>query len=65
MLLEGIEEFELEPAQCWFLGDSQTDAEAGRRAGVHTALVGDHPDESAEVVAPNLQAMLDLLRARL
>lgn len=54
MLLEAISRHALDPSSCWFLGDSLTDAQAGRAAGVHTALVGDHHRESADIVAPSL-----------
>ena len=61
MLLESIEEFGLDPRRSWFVGDSLTDAAAGRAAGVLTALVGDHPSGSADLQAPNLAILYDLL----
>ncbi len=50
MLLEAIEEHHLVPAECWFVGDSLTDAIAGKAAGVKTALIGDFSSDSADLV---------------
>lgn len=64
MLLEAIKEFNLEPAACWFLGDAATDAQAGRSAGVKTALIGNFLPEEADVIIPDqagLQVFIDLL----
>ncbi len=63
MLLEAITEHNLVPAQCWFIGDSASDALAGRAAGVRTVLIGEHPTESADVIIPHhsgLFALIDL-----
>lgn len=65
MLLEAITDFGLEPERCWFLGDSITDAQAGRAAGVRTALVGEFSDTDADVVAPTLIEMQSRLPAKL
>lgn len=54
MLLEAIAELDIDAAASWFLGDSVTDAMAGRAAGVPTILVGDHPADAAEIVVPHL-----------
>jgi D-glycero-D-manno-heptose 1,7-bisphosphate phosphatase len=64
MLLEAIKEFDLDPAACWFLGDAVTDAQAGRSAGVKTALIGNFLPEEADVIIPDhagLQVFIDLL----
>jgi D-glycero-D-manno-heptose 1,7-bisphosphate phosphatase len=58
MLLEAIADHDLDAAQCWFLGDSLTDAQAGRAAGVRTALVGEFSADDADVVAPTLADLL-------
>ena len=42
MLLDAACELELELAECWMVGDSDRDVEAGRRAGCRTVLV-EHP----------------------
>jgi len=39
MLLQAAEEFDLELAQCWMVGDSARDIEAGQRAGCRTIRV--------------------------
>lgn len=65
MLLEAIGDFGLQPEQCWFLGDSITDAQAGNAAGVKTALVGDFSNADADVVAPTFSEILPRLKARL
>lgn len=55
MLLEAIRDHHVDPNRSWFIGDSLTDAQAGRAAGVHTILVGDHPPEAADIVVPALK----------
>lgn len=54
MLLEAIQDLDLDPAASVFLGDSTSDAQAGRAAGVRTVLVGEHPQDAADVVVPTL-----------
>lgn len=54
MLLEAIRDLDLDPAASVFLGDSVSDAQAGRAAGIRTVLVGDHPPDAADVVVPSL-----------
>ncbi len=65
MLLEAIDDHDLDPAQCWFLGDTLTDAQAGRAAAVYTALVGEHDRADADIVAPSLAAITAPLLAAL
>lgn len=62
MLLDAIADLDLDPAQCWFLGDSRSDAEAGRRAGVRTILLGEHPSTAADVVVQSLSDVLPLVQ---
>lgn len=38
MLLQAIREFDLDPAQCVMVGDSDRDVEAARRAGIHNII---------------------------
>ncbi len=38
-ILETIERHGLDPAQCWMVGDRESDIDAGRNAGVRTAAV--------------------------
>lgn len=61
MLLEAIADFGLDPAQCWFLGDSISDAQAGKSAGVRTALVGEFATDDADIIAPSLALMQQAL----
>lgn len=65
MLLEAMVEHHLNAEACWFLGDSITDAQAGRAAGVHTALIGYHPHNAADLVAETVEALLPELRVAL
>jgi len=62
MLLEAIVDGELDPHRCWFLGDSLTDAQAGRAAGVRTALVGEFGPDDADIVTATLTDMQPRLR---
>lgn len=62
MLVEAIHDLGLDPATTWMIGDSETDAEAGRRAGVRTMLVGPFPPHAADVVVPDLRAALEILK---
>ncbi|HVU24973.1 MAG TPA: HAD-IIIA family hydrolase [Opitutus sp.] len=39
-ILEMIAAHDLDPAQCWMVGDSASDVHAGLDAGIHAALVG-------------------------
>jgi D-glycero-D-manno-heptose 1,7-bisphosphate phosphatase len=65
MLLEAMEELGIDASRSWFLGDSMTDAQAGRAAGVHTALIGPFEADAADLVMAShaeLQALIDVLR---
>lgn len=54
MLLDAIRNHAIDASRSWFIGDSLTDAQAGRAAGVHTILVGEHPTDAADIVVPAL-----------
>lgn len=54
MLLEAIADHDIDPGESWFVGDSTTDAQAGRGAGVRTLLVGAFPPDAADVVVATL-----------
>lgn len=45
-ILETCAKDHLDPSQCWMIGDSPSDWEAGRAAGVHSLAVGCDGDES-------------------
>ncbi len=51
MLLDLARELDLDLRRSWMIGDSESDVEAGRRAGCRTALVGEtaSPTMTAEV----------------
>ncbi|MBU3742813.1 MAG: HAD family hydrolase [Candidatus Kapabacteria bacterium] len=57
MLLEAIAEHDIDVTASWFLGDSLTDAQAGRAAGVRTILVGPFQASDADVVVPDLASV--------
>lgn len=61
MLLEAIRAYGLVPSQCWFLGDSLTDAQAGRSAGVRTALIGPFDSDVADIVTRDFQGLQVLI----
>lgn len=65
MILDAINTYNLIPEQCWMLGDSIVDAQAGRNAGIHTALIGDFPTGTANLIASDHQEMLTLLERNL
>ena len=56
MLMEAFTHHSINPATSWFIGDSKTDAQAGRAAGVHTILVGEFSPTDATIVVPDLAA---------
>ena len=65
MLLDAMRDHGIDSRSSWFVGDSITDAQAGRASGVKTALVGDFQIGDADVVASShpmlVQALLKLL----
>ncbi len=54
MILEAIEKWKITAENSWMIGDSRSDAQAGRAAGVKTILIGDFLKEDAEFVFKNL-----------
>ncbi|MBM4178841.1 MAG: HAD family hydrolase [Ignavibacteria bacterium] len=51
MILDAMRDHDIDASCSWFIGDSITDAEAGRAASVRTALIGEFDTEAAELVA--------------
>jgi D-glycero-D-manno-heptose 1,7-bisphosphate phosphatase len=57
MLLEAIDKWGIIPDESWMVGDSPTDAEAGRKAGVNTILLGNYKindNFDADIILDNL-----------
>lgn len=65
MLLDAISDLDIEPADSWFVGDSITDAQAGRAAGVHTVLIGQHPETAADIVVADVGSVPTSLQGNL
>lgn len=65
MLLEAMEHHSIEANGSWFLGDSRSDSQAGRAAGVHTALVGSFSENEADIVTTTMHEMLLALSEKL
>ncbi len=63
MPLEVCDDHRLNPSHCWLLGESITDAQAGRAAGVRTALVGEFKSDQADLVELSLKRMTPRLGA--
>lgn len=61
MLLEAIADLGIDPSDSWFVGDSITDAQAGRAASIRTILIGDYPKDAAEVVVPDVHGVVGAL----
>jgi D-glycero-D-manno-heptose 1,7-bisphosphate phosphatase len=59
MLLEAAEQWQIDLKNSWMIGDSISDTEAGRSAGVQTMLVGQfsaHDTDTADYLYPSLTA---------
>jgi D-glycero-D-manno-heptose 1,7-bisphosphate phosphatase len=54
MIEKGLARFNLDPTQCWIVGDRLRDLEAGTRAGVRGILVGSTEAQSNLLHAPDL-----------
>jgi D-glycero-D-manno-heptose 1,7-bisphosphate phosphatase len=52
MLLDAMRDHDIEASASWFVGDSRSDAQAGRAAGVKTLLLGEFSTEEADIIAP-------------
>jgi len=44
LLLKAAKDFDIDLKKCYFIGDSETDVEAGKRAGCKTYLVSENRD---------------------
>jgi D-glycero-D-manno-heptose 1,7-bisphosphate phosphatase len=65
MFFEAAEKWNINLAASWMIGDSRSDAEAGRAAGTSTILVGNFQADEADIVVPSLQAALRAVREKL
>ena len=64
MILEAIEKWHINPQQSWMIGDSISDAKAGKISGTHTILVGNYSAEQvpeADFIIKDLQDVLSIL----
>ena len=59
LLIRASHDFNIDLASSWMVGDGDTDIECGKRAGCHTAKIGE-PDNFADICEKNL---LDCVRA--
>jgi len=53
MILNALEKWEIDKNNSYFLGDSESDAIAGERAGIKTILIGDFTENKANFVFSN------------
>lgn len=61
MLEKGLARFNLDPAQCWMVGDRPRDVEAGVRAGVRGILVAQTEPSNSVLQAPDLVGATDII----
>lgn len=59
MLLDAIREHHIEHSRSWFVGDSITDAQAGKAADVRTALIGSFDSQDADLVAASHSELVE------
>jgi D-glycero-D-manno-heptose 1,7-bisphosphate phosphatase len=64
MLEKAMARFQLDPDQCWMVGDRLRDIEAGARVGVAGILIGSTEQVEYTRAAPNLLAATDLILAQ-
>ena len=63
MILAMAKKHKLDLAASWMVGDSETDVEAGRRAGCRTILVADEAGGSkADVQVPSMRVLAKRIR---
>ena len=58
MILEAIDKWNIDKENSFFLGDSESDAIAGERAGIKTILIGDFSENKANFVFSNYSIQL-------
>jgi D-glycero-D-manno-heptose 1,7-bisphosphate phosphatase len=67
LLLAAAQAHNLDLGACWMVGDSETDIEAGRRAGCRTVLIADKPGTKtrATLVAETIDSLAAVLEQAL
>ncbi len=50
MIIDAAEKYGIDLAASWMIGDTESDVEAGRRAGCRTILVSDEPGQTVATV---------------
>lgn len=53
MILDAIDKWDIDKENSYFIGDSESDAIAGQRAGIKTILIGDFSENKANFVFSN------------
>ena len=61
MLEKAMARFDLDPAQCWLVGDKMRDVEAASKVEVRAVLVGEQPAQPHPWQAPDLLAAAYLI----
>jgi D-glycero-D-manno-heptose 1,7-bisphosphate phosphatase len=64
MLEKGLARFNLDPAQCWIVGDRLRDLEAGTKVGVRGILVGHTEPPAHELHAADLTGAAALILSK-
>jgi D-glycero-D-manno-heptose 1,7-bisphosphate phosphatase len=59
MILRAAEEHQIDLASSWLIGDSESDVEAGRRAGCKTVLIVEDPSRVSEGVGCLARSLLE------
>ena len=66
MILDAIERYDLDATQSWMVGDSETDVQAGQRAGCRTVRVAPRDEQtSADVHLFSMAELAPFLESRL
>lgn len=58
MILDAIEKWDIDKENSYFIGDSESDALAGKRAGIKTILIGDFTENKANFVFSNYNDLI-------
>ncbi|MFA7325170.1 MAG: HAD-IIIA family hydrolase [Candidatus Kapaibacterium sp.] len=59
MILEAIEKWDIDKETSYFIGDSESDAIAGERAGIKTILIGNFSENKANFVFSNYKEFIN------